>query len=326
MQPFRYAAADDERAAIAAASADASRYLAGGTTLVDLMKLHVERPAVVVDINTLPLAAIEERPDGVVRVGAMVRNSDMAYHPMIRARYPMLSRAILAGASPQIRNMATTGGNLLQRTRCYYFRDTAAACNKREPGSGCAAIDGMNRIHAVLGGSDHCIATHPSDMCVALAALDAVVRLRGPRGDRAVPIGDFHLPPGNQPERETVMEPGELIVAVDIPPLAFGARSVYLKVRDRASYAFALGSAAVALDVRDGTIRDARIALGGIATTPWRARTSERLLTGRRADEAAYRDAADAALEGAVPRAHNGFKITLAQRTLVRALRAGAAA
>jgi len=319
--------AADEAMARDAAGAAGARYLAGGTTLVDLMKLHVERPEVVVDINPLPLTRIEELPDQVVRVGAMARNSDMAHHDLIRLRYPVLSQAILAGASAQVRNMATTGGNLLQRTRCYYFRDTAAACNKREPGSGCAALDGYNRIHAVLGTSDHCIATHSSDMCVALAALDAVVRLSGPRGERTVPITEFHLVPGDRPERETVLEPGELITAVDVPPLPFARRSAYVKVRDRASYAFALASAAVALDVRDGTIRDARIALGGVATKPWRARYAERLLAGRRAEPSSYRAAAEAALAGAVPRTHNGFKIELAKRTIARALaRAGATA
>jgi xanthine dehydrogenase YagS FAD-binding subunit len=321
MDPFRFVAAPDVAAAREAAAAAGSRYLAGGTTLLDLMKLHVERPSVLVDINPLPLTQIEALPDSGVRVGAMVRNADMAYHDLIRTRYPMLSQAILAGASPQIRNMATTGGNLLQRTRCYYFRDTSLPCNKREPGSGCGAIEGCNRIHAVLGTSEHCIATHPSDMCVALAALDAVVRLAGPRGDRTVPIAAFHLPPGDRPDRETVLEPGELITAVDIPALPFAVRSVYVKVRDRASYAFALASAAVALEVRGGTIRDSRLALGGVATTPWRAHEAERLLAGRRADAAAFRDAAEAALAGAVPRAHNAFKIELAKRTLVRALR-----
>jgi xanthine dehydrogenase YagS FAD-binding subunit len=223
--------------------------------------------------------------------------------------------------------MATTGGNLLQRTRCYYFRDTSAACNKRTPGSGCGAIDGYNRIHAILGASEHCIATHPSDMCVALAALDAVVRLSGAQGERTVPLTDFHLLPGEHPERESVMEPGELITAVDIPPLPFATRSVYVKVRDRASYAFALASAAVALDVRDGTIRDARIALGGVATKPWRAVDAERLLAGRTADTPSFRIAAEAAVAGAVPRKHNRFKIELATRTVVRALtRAGASA
>jgi xanthine dehydrogenase YagS FAD-binding subunit len=308
-----------------AAATAGARYLAGGTTLIDLMKLHVEQPAALVDINAVPLAGIEELPGGGVRVGAMVRNSDMAHHELIRSRYPVLSQALLAGASAQVRNMATTGGNLLQRTRCYYFRDTSAACNKRQPGSGCAALDGYNRIHAVLGTSGQCIATHPSDMCVALAALDAVVRLNGPRGERAVPLTEFHLLPGDHPERESVAAPGELITAVDIPPLPFATRSLYVKVRDRASYAFALASAAVALDLRDGTIRDARIALGGVGTKPWRARDAERLLIGRPIGSASWRAAAEAALAGAEPQRFNAFKIELAKRTLVRALaRAGA--
>jgi xanthine dehydrogenase YagS FAD-binding subunit len=291
-----------------------------------LMKLEVERPAVVVDINRLALGDIRELPDGSVRVGGLVRNSDMAHHALIQSRYPVLSQAILAGASGQIRNMATTGGNLLQRTRCYYFRDTSAACNKRTPGSGCGAIEGCNRIHAILGTSEHCIATHPSDMCVALAALDAVVRLSGPHGERTIPLTEFHLLPGDHPERESVIEPGELITAVDLPPLSFAARSVYVKVRDRASYAFALASAAVALDLHGDVVREARIALGGVATKPWRAREAERLLAGRRADRSSFRAAAEAAVAGAVPRAHNRFKIELAARTVVRALtRAGAA-
>jgi len=326
MLPFRYVTAADEQSARASASSADARYLAGGTTLVDLMKLHVERPAVVVDINRLALSDIRELPDGGVRVGGLVRNSDMAQHALIRSRYPVLSQALLAGASGQIRNMATTGGNLLQRTRCYYFRDTSAACNKRTPGSGCGAIDGYNRIHAILGTSEQCIATHPSDMCVALAALDAVVRLSGPHGERSVPVTDFHLLPGSHPERESVIEPGELITAVDLPPLSFAARSAYVKVRDRASYAFALASAAVAVDVHQGVVRDARIALGGVATKPWRAREAEHLLAGRRADRSSFRAAGEAAVAGAVPRAHNGFKIELATRTVVRALtRAGAA-
>jgi xanthine dehydrogenase YagS FAD-binding subunit len=326
MIPFRYVAAIDEQSARASAASADARYLAGGTTLVDLMKLEVERPAVVVDINRLALGDIRELPDGSVRVGGLVRNSDMAHHALIQSRYPVLSQAILAGASGQIRNMATTGGNLLQRTRCYYFRDTSAACNKRTPGSGCGAIEGCNRIHAILGTSEHCIATHPSDMCVALAALDAVVRLSGPHGERTIPLTEFHLLPGDHPERESVIEPGELITAVDLPPLSFAARSVYVKVRDRASYAFALASAAVALDLHDDVVRDARIALGGVATKPWRAREAERLLAGRRADRSSFRAAAEAAVAGAVPRAHNRFKIELAARTVVRALtRAGAA-
>jgi xanthine dehydrogenase YagS FAD-binding subunit len=328
MHPFQYTLPADESAARRLASADpAAAFIAGGTTLVDLMKLNVERPSQLVDITRLPLARVEELPDGGVRVGAMVRNSDLAHHMLIQGRYPVLSQALLAGASPQLRNMATTGGNLLQRTRCWYFRDTATPCNKREPGSGCSALHGQNRIHAVLGTSDHCIATHASDMCVALAALGAIVRLHGPSGDRAIPFVNFHVEPGAHPERETVLQRGELVVAVDIPRLAFATRSVYVKVRDRRSYAFALAAAAVALDIREGTIRDARIALGGVATKPWRSHAAESALVGRQAGGAAYLAAASAALAGAVPRAHNGFKIELAQRTLMRALaRAGALA
>ena len=325
MKPFEFITAVDEHQALAAAAR--AKFLAGGTTLVDLMKLHVEQPAALVDINALPLDEVEELPDGSVRVGGMVRNSDMAKHPLIRGRYPFLADAIVSGASPQLRNMATTGGNLLQRTRCYYFRDTALPCNKREPGSGCGAFHGYNRIHAVLGGSEHCIATHPSDMCVALAALDAVVRVRGRGRERSIRFADFHVLPGDRPEREHALEPDELVVAVDIPSTPFAVRSAYVKIRDRASYAFALASAAVALDVRDGAIHQARIALGGIATKPWRAHEAEAMLIGKRVDPGVYRAAADAALRGAVPRRHNAFKIELAKRTLVRALtRVGAMA
>jgi xanthine dehydrogenase YagS FAD-binding subunit len=321
MHPFAFQIAEDARAAQQAVRANPNaRFVAGGTSLIDLMKLNVEQPAVVVDINALPLAQIQELPDGGVRVGATVRNSDMANHELIRTRYPLLSQALLAGASAQLRNMATTGGNLMQRTRCYYFRDTAMACNKRSPGSGCAAMDGYNRIHAILGTSTHCIATHASDMCVALAALDAVVQVDGPRGARTIPVTEFHVLPGDHPELETVLEPGELITAVAIPALPFATRSVYIKVRDRASYAFALASAAVALDVRGETIREARIALGGVGTKPWRARRAERALAGAKPGTAAFQAAADAALEGAIARAHNGFKIELAKRTLIRAL------
>ncbi len=318
MQPFQFITVRDEAAAIDVAAR--AKFLAGGTTLIDLMKLHVEAPAALVDINSLPLTDVTELPDGTVRVGAMVRNSEMARHELIRSRYPMLAEAILSGASPQLRNMATTSGNLLQRTRCYYFRDTASPCNKREPGSGCGAIDGYNRIHAVLGGSEHCIATHASDMCVALAALDAVVRVRTVSGERAIRFADFHRLPGEHPEHEHVLARDELIVSVDIPPLAFAARSTYLKVRDRASYAFALASAAVAVDVQDGVIRQSRVALGGVATKPWRAHEAEAALAGQPAEPAVYRAAADAAMRGAVARRDNAFKIELAKRTLVRAL------
>jgi len=321
MQPFTYTTVADANAATRLAAADPrARYLAGGTTLVDLMKLDVEQPTQLIDITGLPLDEITALSDGGLRIGAMVRNSDLAHNELVRARYPMLSQAVLAGASGQVRNMATTAGNLLQRTRCFYFRDTATPCNKREPGSGCSALDGYNRIHAVLGTSAHCIATHPSDMAVALVALDARVRVVGPAGERVVSLGALHRLPGDRPDRETTLEPGELIIAVDVPPLAFASRSLYLKVRDRASFAFALASAAVAVDVRDGTVRDARIALGGVGTKPWRAAGAEEALRGRRAGRDAYRAAADAALAGAVPRAHNAFKIELAKRTLVRAL------
>jgi len=321
MQPFTYSAANEARDATRLAAADGgARYLAGGTTLVDLMKLHVEQPTQLIDINALPLAEVTELPDGTVRVGAMVRNSDLAHNAIIRARYPVLSQALLAGASGQLRNMATTGGNLLQRTRCLYFRDTAMPCNKREPGSGCSAIDGHNRGHAILGTSEACIATHPSDMAVALIALDARVRILGPNRERVIPLGELHRLPENHPEVETTLEQGELITALEIAPLPFAAHSLYLKVRDRASFAFALASAAVALEVRDGIVRDARVALGGVATKPWRSRDAEDALRGAPTSVESFRAAAEVALAGARPRRDNGFKVELAQRTLVRAL------
>ncbi|HEX5322339.1 MAG TPA: xanthine dehydrogenase family protein subunit M [Capsulimonadaceae bacterium] len=321
MHPFEYNRAKDPNNAISEAAKNAGvRYLAGGTTLIDLMKLDVETPPSLIDINLVPLAEITELRDGTVRVGALVRNSDMANHPLIAKRYPVIAQAILAGASPQIRNMATTGGNLLQRTRCYYFRDTAMPCNKRVPGSGCSAIDGYNRIHAVLGTSDHCIAAHPSDLCVALAAMDATVQVQGPKGTRSIKFTDFHLLPGDHPERETVLEPGELIAAVDIPKLPWATHSRYLKVRDRASYAFALASAAVALDIQGGMIRDARVALGGVGTKPWRSHEAEKALVGQPAGRATYQAAASQALAGAKTYSHNAFKVELAKRTLARAL------
>lgn len=321
MQPFTYSAASDPVDAIDLAAADGgARYLAGGTTLVDLMKLHVEQPTRLIDINALPLAEVTELPDGTVRVGALVRNSDLAHNATIRARHPVLSQALLAGASGQLRNMATTGGNLLQRTRCLYFRDRAMPCNKREPGSGCSAIDGNNRGHAILGTSDACIATHPSDMAVALAALDARVRILGPHRERLIPLGELHRLPEDHPEIETTLQQGELITAVEIPPLSFAAHSLYLKVRDRASFAFALASAAVALDVRDGIIGDARVALGGVATKPWRSREAEEALRGAPPSLESFRAAAEVALASARPRKENGFKVELARRTLVRAL------
>jgi xanthine dehydrogenase YagS FAD-binding subunit len=321
MNPFRYQHAERADAAIAlAAAAPDSAFFAGGTTVIDLLKNDVERHDLLVDINALPLARIESTVTGGLRIGAMVRNSDLAYHPDVRARYPMLSEAILSGASPQLRNMATTGGNILQRTRCHYFRDLAMPCNKRATGSGCSALEGYNRMHAVLGTSAQCIATHASDMCVALVALDALVRTQGPAGERLIPLIDFHLVPGDTPQREHVLEHGELITAIDLPDVPFARRSRYLKVRDRSSYEFALVSAAVALDLQGGTVRDVRIALGGVGTKPWRSPEAERVLRGRSADRASFRAAAEAALAGARPYAHNGFKIELARRTLVRVL------
>lgn len=322
MNPFSFSSASRPEEAVAAVARDRqAKFLAGGTTLVDLLRLDVEAPNHLVDINALPLARIEALPGGGVRIGAMVRNSDLANDPIIRKRYPVLSEALLSGASPQLRNMATTGGNLMQRTRCYYFRDTAYPCNKRVPGSGCSALEGYNRIHAVLGTSDKCIATHPGDMPVAMAALDAVVHTRRPNGTgRAIPLVDFHVPYGEDPARESVLDHGELITAVELPAVPWLSRSHYLKVRDRASYEFALASAAVALDLDGNRIRAARVALGGVGTKPWRSPEAERALTGQKAEEAAYRAAAEAALAGARPQKDNGFKIELAKRTLTRAL------
>jgi xanthine dehydrogenase YagS FAD-binding subunit len=297
------------------------RYIAGGTTLVDLMKLDVETPERVIDINRLDLSKVERQPDGSLRVGAMVRNSDLAHDPNVQRDYPVLSQALLAGASAQLRNMATTGGNLLQRTRCPYFRELAyAECNKRTPGSGCAAIDGHNRTHAILGTSDHCIATHPSDMAVAMTALEARIHILGTSGEREVPIGDFYLLPGTTPHLENVLKPGDLITYVTLPAPQAGSKSHYLKLRDRASYEFALASAAVVVESEGGHIRRARVALGGVGTRPWRSPEAEHALTGKPASEAAFRAAADAALRGARPQHDNGFKVELAKRCLVRAL------
>jgi xanthine dehydrogenase YagS FAD-binding subunit len=320
MRPFQYVRAADEERALEASRIEGAQYLAGGTSLVDLMRLDVARPGALVDITALPLGRVEANGDGV-RIGALVRNSDLAYHPLVARRYPALREALLAGASPQLRNMATVGGNALQRTRCAYFRDPAWPCNKRQPGSGCSAMEGYTRMHAVLGGSDRCIAAHPSDMAVALVALDAVVRTRAPGGaTRAIPFAELHTLPGEHPEIESVLAPGELITHVDLPAAPFAARSHYVKVRDRASYAFALASAAVALDVAGGTIRDARVALGGVATKPWRSLEAERELVGHPATADTFRRAAEAAMRGAVARKDNAFKIELARRTVVRAL------
>ncbi len=296
-------------------------FVAGGTTLIDLMKLNVMRPVTLVDINLLPLDKIESLPDGGLKIGAMVRNSDLAHSDLVQRGYPVLSQALLSGASPQLRNMATTGGNLLQRTRCSYFRDTAYACNKREPGSGCSALQGFNRMHAVLGTSEHCIATHPSDMAVAMMALEAVVHVQGPKGDRSIPLEEFYYVPGSTPDRENVLIHGDLITHVTLPASAAGTRSYYLKRRDRASYEFALASAAVVAQMQGGRIQRVRIALGGIGTKPWRSKEAEQALEGKEASEQNFRQAAEAALRGAKPQRDNAFKIELAKRTLVRALK-----
>ena len=324
MNPFTYSRASDTSQAVAEISAKPQgKFLGGGTNLIDLMKMGVETPAQLIDINRLPLAQIEELPSGKgLRIGALARNSDVAEHSLIRTRYPVLSEALLSGASPQLRNMATVGGNLLQRTRCYYFYDPAfPQCNKRHPGSGCGAIEGFNRIHAILGQSEQCIATNPSDMCVALAALDAIVRVRGPKAAREIPIAEFHRLPGNTPERDTNLGPDELVIAVDLPAMPFATHSHYLKVRDRASYAFALVSVAAILDVDPSKkIKAARVGLGGVAHKPWRAEKVEKELAGKKADEKTFRAAAEAELAAAKGYKHNSFKIELAKRAIVRAL------
>ena len=324
MNPFTITRVADTDAALQelAGGRGESKFVAGGTNLVDLMKTGVAAPDRLVDISRLDLTKIETLPDGKgARIGALVRNSDLAAHPLIAEHYPVLSQAILAGASAQLRNMATTGGNLLQRTRCYYFYDPVfPACNKRNPGSGCGAIEGYNRICGVLGTSESCIATHPSDMCVALAALDAVVQVRARGRERAIPFADFHRLPGDHPEHETNLEPGELIVAVDLPAALPASKSHYLKVRDRASYAFALVSVATVLSMEGGRIKTARLALGGVAHKPWRCRESEEILTGEKPTQIVFRAAADAALKRAKGYRYNAFKIELAKRTIVRAL------
>jgi xanthine dehydrogenase YagS FAD-binding subunit len=322
VRPFRYERAVDAAAAFELVSGEpGAAFLAGGTNLVDLMKLDVEQPDLLVDITPFLSDRIEPLPDGGVRIGAAVRNSDLAADPAIRERYPALSQALLAGATYQLRNLATTGGNLMQRTRCVYFQDVTKPCNKRTPGSGCAAREGYHRGLAVLGHSQSCVATQPSDMAVALAAFDAVVRVEGPAGARDVPLTEFHRLPGDQPQRDTVLERGELIVAVDLPALSIAARSRYRKVRDRASYAFALVSVAAAIDLRDGVVQDVRIALGGVAHKPWRATRAEEALRGAEPTEEIFGRAAAAELDQARPLAANGFKVTLARNTIVRTLR-----
>jgi xanthine dehydrogenase YagS FAD-binding subunit len=321
VKPFRYVRAEDAASAVATATGTpGAAYLAGGTNLVDLMKLGVALPDVLVDVGRLPLDAIEPTADGGLRIGAGVRNSDLAAHPDVRRRWPVLAHALLAGASGQLRNQATVGGNLLQRTRCPYFQDVTKPCNKRAPGTGCPAIPGEHRDLAILGGSAACIATNPSDMAVALAALDAVVVVQQPDGEQRVPLVDLHRLPGDAPERDTMLAPGALITAVDLPPLAFGARSAYRKVRDRASYAFALVSVAAALEVVDGRVADVRLALGAVAPRPWRARRAEAALRGGPATEEAFRAAADVELEAAEPLPGNAFKVTLARNVVARTL------
>ena len=321
MRPFSYARATDADAAIAAVRERADgAFLAGGTTTVDLVRQNVLRPGLLVDINDLPLTGVEDLPDGGLRVGALARMSDVARAPGVRARFPVISQALLLGASAQLRNMASMGGNLCQRVRCSYFRDTASPCNKRDPGSGCAALDGFNRGHAVLGTSDKCIATHPSDVAVALVALDAVVHTRGPAGERAIAIDDFFLLPGDTPEREHPLEHGELITAIEVPAAPVARRSVYLKFRDRESYEFALASVAAAVRIEDGAVTEVRLALGGVGTKPWRARRAEASLLGQPATEASFAEAARGELAAATPRPLNAFKVELAQRAIVRAL------
>lgn len=318
---FAYARANDVADAVRQIAADPkAKFIAGGTNLVDLMKEDVERPSRLIDITRLPLKAVEETSDGGLRIGALVPNSDLAYHPLIAERYPLLGSAILAGASAQLRNMASTGGNLLQRTRCYYFYDTATPCNKREPGSGCSAIAGLNRMHAILGTSESCIATHPSDMCVALAALDAKVHVAGPAGERSIAMTDFHRLPGTTPQRDTNLQADEIVTAVELPARGFAKNYTYLKIRDRLSYAFALVSTAAAMELDGDTITDARLALGGVAHKPWRNANAEAALRGKTADRAAFAQAADIVLHDAKGYAHNAFKIDLARRVIVRAL------
>jgi xanthine dehydrogenase YagS FAD-binding subunit len=320
MTPFDYARATTAAIAVRDGAMAGAKYLGGGTNLVDLMREGIEHPRTLIDVTALS-ATIEENADGALIVGAATINTALAADRRVRTRYPLLSRAILAGASAQIRNMATVGGNILQRTRCSYFYDRAAACNKREPGSGCDAVGGFNRSHAILGASPACVATHPSDMCVALTALDATVLVTGTGGERTIELNDLHRLPGETPERETVLAPGELILNVTVPPLPFAVRSAYRKVRDRASYAFALVSVAAALDLgEDGAIRDVRLALGGVAHKPWRAATAEAALRGRMPTKATIFAAAEAELSAAVPLRDNGFKIELAKRTITAVL------
>jgi xanthine dehydrogenase YagS FAD-binding subunit len=321
MIDFEYVRAHDVADAVREINAEpAAKFIAGGTNLIDLMKYDVERPMRLIDITHLPLNNVEETANGGLRIGALVPNSDLAYHPLIEKRYPLLSSAVLAGASQQLRNMASTGGNLMQRTRCFYFYDVATPCNKREPGSGCSAINGINRINAILGTSEACIATHPSDMCVALAALEAKVHVAGPAGERAIAFSDFHRLPGDTPEIDTNLNANEIITAIELPAQGFAANYSYLKIRDRLSYAFALVSVAAALELERGRIKDARIALGGVAHKPWRNPEAEAALRRQPADSNAFAKAAGILLHGAKGFAHNTFKIDLARRAIFRTL------
>ena len=318
---FQYARASDVADAVRQIAADpTAKFIAGGTNLIDVMKNDVERPTRLIDISRLPLTKVEETADGGVRIGALVPNSDLAYHPLIERRYPVLASAILAGASQQLRNMASAGGNLLQRTRCYYFYDTATPCNKREPGSGCSAVNGLNRMHAILGTSDACIATHPSDMCVALALLEAKVRVTGPTGERVIAFADFHRLPGDTPQLDANLRRDEIVTAIELPAQGFAANHTYLKIRDRLSYAFALVSVAVGLELDGDTIKEARLALGGVAHKPWRDTAAEAALRGQAANRASFTQAADFLLRDARGFEHNAFKIDLARRAVVRAL------
>ncbi len=318
---FQYSRANDVADAVRQmAASPAAKFIAGGTNLVDLMKYEVEQPAKLIDVSKLPLNKVEETASGGLRIGALVPNSDLAYHPLVERRYPLLSSALLAGASQQLRNMASVGGNLLQRTRCAYFYDVATPCNKREPGSGCGAIRGHNRMNAILGTSDACIAVHPSDMCVALAVLEATVHVMGPRGERSIALLDFHRLPGDTPQRDTNLEAGELITAIELPPRGFASNYTYLKIRDRLSYAFALVSVAVGMDLDGGIIKEGRFALGGVAHKPWRNTQAEAALRGQPASNATFAQAADLVLRDAKGFGHNTFKIDLARRAIVRAL------
>lgn len=321
MNNFTYTRAKDVATAVSKVSTDKeAKFIAGGTNLLDLMKVNVMRPCHLVDITRLALNKIEETEEGGLRLGALVTNADTAYHAQVEKRYPLLSKAILAGASAQLRNMATDGGNLMQRTRCYYFYDTATPCNKREPGTGCSAINGFNRNHAILGSSEQCIATHPSDMCVALAALEATVLVTGKNGERAIPFSEFHRLPGDKPQIDTNLKPDEIITAIDLPAKGFAEYFTYLKVRDRASYAFALVSVAAALDMDGNTIQETRLALGGVAHKPWRNTEAEAMLNGQNATQENFQKVAEAMLRNAKGFGHNNFKIELAKRAIVRAL------